>query len=80
MGAKNLAPTGIRSPDRPNRSKSLYRLSYPSPLAKLIQKNVDGTSVYLKTMNLLHLLWKLTEYGGSGRGISKNTAPNVCLA
>ena len=27
-GAENLAPTGIRSPDRPTRSKSLYRLSY----------------------------------------------------
>jgi len=25
-------PTGIRSPDRPARSKSLYRLSYPGPL------------------------------------------------
>jgi hypothetical protein len=29
--AKNLAPTGIRSPDRPARSQSLYRLSYPGP-------------------------------------------------
>ena len=28
-GGKNLAPTGIRSPDRPARSESLYRLSYP---------------------------------------------------
>jgi hypothetical protein len=26
---KNLAPTGIRSPDRPARSQSLYSLSYP---------------------------------------------------
>jgi hypothetical protein len=30
-GAENLAPTGIRSPDRPARSESLYRLSYPGP-------------------------------------------------
>ena len=32
-GAKNIAPppTGIRSPDRPARSESLYRLSCPSP-------------------------------------------------
>ena len=30
-GAENLAPTGIRSLDRPARSQSLYRLSYPSP-------------------------------------------------
>jgi hypothetical protein len=28
--AKNLAPIGIRSPDRPARSQSLYRLSYPA--------------------------------------------------
>jgi len=28
-GAENFAPTGIRSPDRPARSQSLYRLSYP---------------------------------------------------
>jgi len=26
---ENLAPTGIRSPDRPPSSKSLYRLNYP---------------------------------------------------
>ena len=31
-GTENLAPTGIRSPDRPSRSQSLYRLSYPGPL------------------------------------------------
>ena len=29
--AENLAPTGIRSPDRPARSESLYRLSYHGP-------------------------------------------------
>ena len=30
-GAKKLATTGIRSPDRPARSESLYWLSYPGP-------------------------------------------------
>jgi hypothetical protein len=35
MGVENLAPTGIRSPDRPARSKSLYRLSYPDPLQEV---------------------------------------------
>ena len=30
-GAENLAPTGIRSPHRPARSQSLYRLCYPAP-------------------------------------------------
>jgi hypothetical protein len=34
--AKNLAPTGIRSPDRPSRSQSQYRLSYPgSPVGEV---------------------------------------------
>ena len=31
-GAENLVPTGIRSPDRPARSQSLYRLSYRAHL------------------------------------------------
>jgi len=30
-GAENLSPTGILSPDRPARSKSLYQLRYPDP-------------------------------------------------
>jgi len=30
-GAENLALTGIRSPDHPARSQSLYRLRYPVP-------------------------------------------------
>ena len=30
-GGEYLAPTGIRSPDLPARSESLYRLSYPCP-------------------------------------------------
>jgi len=29
-GAETLAPTGVRSPDRPARSQSLYRLRYPA--------------------------------------------------
>jgi hypothetical protein len=29
--AENLSPTGIRSPDRPTRSESLYRLRCPGP-------------------------------------------------
>jgi hypothetical protein len=31
MDAENLASTVIRSPDRPARSESLYRLTYPGP-------------------------------------------------
>jgi len=33
-GAENLAPIGIRSPDRPARNKSPYRLRYPDPMKK----------------------------------------------
>jgi hypothetical protein len=29
-GAENLVPTGIRSPDRPARRQSQYRLRYPA--------------------------------------------------
>jgi hypothetical protein len=31
-GAENLASTGIRPPDRPAPSQSLYRLRYPAHL------------------------------------------------
>ena len=33
-GAENLVPTGIRSPDRPVRSQSLYLLSYRAHFIK----------------------------------------------
>jgi len=33
--AENLVTIRIRSPDRPARSQSLYRLSYPAPLAMM---------------------------------------------
>jgi len=31
IGAENLVHTGIRSPDLPTRSESLYRPRYPGP-------------------------------------------------
>ena len=36
-GAENLDTTGIRSPDRPACSKSLYRQRYPGPHANVLQ-------------------------------------------
>jgi hypothetical protein len=39
-GAENLVPIGIRSPDRPPRSESLYRLSYPGPYEEINIKNI----------------------------------------
>jgi hypothetical protein len=35
-GAENLAPTGIRSPDRPARRQSLYRLRFPALLLQFL--------------------------------------------
>ena len=40
-GAENLAPTGIRSPDRQARSQSLYRLSYRARFVKEPNKNMS---------------------------------------
>jgi hypothetical protein len=42
-GADNLAPTGIRSPDLPARSESLYRLGYPGHIFHytVTQHNTD---------------------------------------
>jgi hypothetical protein len=37
IGAENLVPTGIRSPELPARSKSLYRLRYPGPLIRVVR-------------------------------------------
>jgi len=54
-GAENVASTGIRSPDRPARSQSLYRLSYTAHLTpktyslkfkyRVIQNDCQGTIV-----------------------------------
>jgi hypothetical protein len=38
-GAENLAPNRIRSPDRPARSQSLYRLSYPAHSLTVLDNN-----------------------------------------
>ena len=56
-GAENLAPTGIRFPDRPARSPSLYRLSYRAHCeartkcnsgAKAITKRFACNTLYTK--------------------------------
>ena len=48
-GAENLAPTGIRSPDRPARSQSLYRLSYPATGIYFIRQIKPFTQFLLLT-------------------------------
>ena len=39
-GCGKTRPTGIRSPDRPAGSESLYRLSYPGPRSGLSEKSL----------------------------------------
>ena len=46
-GAENLASTGIRSPDSPSRSESLYRLSYPDPLQEGNEQKYFRTAVQI---------------------------------
>ena len=40
IGAENLAPTGIRSPNLPARSESLYRLSYPDSYKNQVSEGI----------------------------------------
>ena len=59
-GAENLALTGIRSPDRPSRSQSPYRLSYPAQFmniqrAKIYFQWCDILQMRLKKGSVLHL-------------------------
>ena len=48
IGAENLAPTGIRSPDHPARSELLYKLSYPGPYCE----NVIVTILYIRVVQV----------------------------
>jgi hypothetical protein len=67
-GAENLAPTRIRSPYRPARIESLYRLRYPDPHCnkltkitsfqtkhyfKLPEKNLFGIHAKLRSCNIM---------------------------
>jgi hypothetical protein len=54
-GADNLTLTGIRSPDRPARNQSLYRLSYPA------QPKHVAVDILLYTYCAVGLLLSLTE-------------------
>ena len=62
MGAENLAANETRSPDRPARSESLYRLSYPGPESRsqftpMIINN-KSVSVLLHVQKIHRLLKK----------------------
>ena len=58
-GAKNLAPTGIQTPDRPARSQSLYRLRYPTHLTTYdIQFRNIGLITDMVTWWLSPKIWR----------------------
>ena len=55
MGAENLAHTGFRSADRPARSESLYRLSYPGPCKQYNPGDTKSDHFYSQnTINVSH--------------------------
>jgi hypothetical protein len=61
-GAENLAPTDIRSPDRPPHSELLYRLSCPGPF-------VVGVLLYIECdMQLSEVMcfWQFEVWGWHG--------------
>ena len=62
-GAKNLAPTGIRSPVCPVGNESLYRLSYPDPRSKInIFKGVKVRYIlYLPRDETWTVAWKFLK-------------------
>jgi hypothetical protein len=51
-GAENLVLTGIRSPDRPARSESLYRLSHRDPHRFSVHPPMFAFSLPLVTVQL----------------------------
>ena len=51
-GAENLTTTGIRSPDRPDRSQSLYRLRYPAHHEYICTSMITYRSVLLRMRNV----------------------------
>ena len=58
-------PTGTRSPDRPARNKSLYRLSYPGPLISAIKPFKLKYWIFFFKKNLLIVTWGKSIVGNS---------------
>ena len=75
-GAENFASTGIASPDRPARSESLCRLSYPGPSKMYC---VHSNSVPIRTHELPSLrntsTLQDTKRTGAEIGLGENNPP-----
>ena len=62
-GAENLASTGIRSPDRPARSVSLNRLTYPGPQFNIITRHTYSVrNLCMSLSTNAALVWNLKLY------------------
>jgi hypothetical protein len=77
--AENLAPTGIRSPDHPARSQSLYRLSCPNPqvstyVSKYVPKFQRIYSLHLEGQHYKHSVSR----GGAATSLTSVLALPVC--
>jgi hypothetical protein len=59
--ATNLAPTGIRCPDRPPRRQSLYGLSYPGPGGKNSRRKHEAN---------FDSMWKQRRHGDRGEKVT----------
>ena len=64
-GAENLAPTGIRSPDRPTLSQSLYQLRYPAHgicffVCLLILYFLWNSLCMILSIPLVYNLWQIS--------------------
>jgi hypothetical protein len=66
-GAENLAPTGIRFPDRPARRQSLYRPRYPAhnKLLKTQKQRVRSNAAVFAGINSLFYFcnWEKEQQG-----------------
>jgi len=72
-GAENLAPIGIRSPDRPARSESLHLLSAPGPRIHCNKTALLIASLQNVTSHLVRGCdWLATFEGKASRRITKN--------
>ena len=63
--AKNLAPTQIRSPDRPARTESLYRLGYPGSHThpRLVGKRKVKKNILFRWKNSIKVVCKRNVIG-----------------
>ena len=88
-GAENLAPTGIRSPDRPAHSQSLYRLRHPAHVVMVKVPNLfldrEAGIVFENTVPFFYHLYTMNpcvsnaEFFGQNRPTVKQILASVFI-